>query len=385
MVANCKKRDGAQLRGEFDREGSVFSCTGGVQMAYQADRKFIPSLHGLRGIMAMWVVLYHTSPDGLGLFQVTRYGYFAVDVFFILSGYVLMHGHDRQFTRITSAEIVAFLQLRWWRVYPLCLVSVVLSVAAFYLAHHDWPPPEHVVASLLIADNWALSGIGVNTPAWSLGVEWLGYLAFPFVAYALFRLNRGQRLTLLAMLIGAAIAYMAWVGGGWDHIYGLPTVVRMATEFGSGCVLFTLSSEPRRWLHGRADLLVGGAVAGLTLVLLADMPLLALPFLILLVYGASLPQSPIGQFLLCSRIPLFLGRISFALYMTHKVVIYATDAVVGRPHLLLVRFACTFAVLAASLLLATVLCIAIEEPVRRWGRSRGRAVPIPGAVREGVS
>ena len=132
------------------------------------DRKFISSLHGLRGIMAMWVVLFHTSPGGVGPLHVTSYGYFAVDVFFILSGYVLMHGHDRQFTQITTTKIVSFLRLRWWRVYPLCFVSVILSVVAFYLAHHNWPPLGHAIASLLILDDWALPGLGVNGPAWSL-------------------------------------------------------------------------------------------------------------------------------------------------------------------------------------------------------------------------
>ena len=163
---------------------------------------------------------------------------------------------------------------------------------------------------------------------------------------------------------------------------GMSAIVRMATEFGSGCVLYTLTPKLPAWLGCRGDLVVGGAVAGLILVLLDGWPLAALPLLILLVYGSSLPQSPVGRFLLCARVPLFLGRISFALYITHKLVIYTVDISLGRPQPLLAKVACTSLVLAAALLLATFLCITVEEPVRRWGRNRTRTKAISGMVSE---
>ena len=122
------------------------------------DRQFVPALHGLRGLMALWVVSYHTTPTGLGPLHVTNYGYLAVDVFFILSGYVLMQAHAARFGRPTWAATRLFWRRRWWRIYPLCLVSVVLSIALFNALHDAWPGLDQI--GRILADSGRMGTAG---------------------------------------------------------------------------------------------------------------------------------------------------------------------------------------------------------------------------------
>lgn len=317
--------------------------------------------------MALWVVVHHTSPRGIGPLQIGKYGYFAVDVFFILSGFVLAHSHASHFDRLSWPRAISFWNLRLWRVYPLYLASVLLSIAVFRLVNQDWPEPLRVLESLAILDIWARPGIGLNGPAWSLGVEVIGYLLFPLIVCAMGRLSPGRLWAALAAVTLGSIAYVAWIGGGWHHLSGVPAVVRMATEFGIGCLLFALRPRAPAWLHRRADLAVFVASAGFLGVLLAGLPLLALPFLVLLVYGVA-SEGRWTTLLLGSRPALFLGRISFALYITHQLVQIVVVEVMGKSHSLPMKAAGSAVVIVASIGLAMVLCLKIEEPIRRWVR-----------------
>src|SRR3977135_1159967 len=88
-------------------------------------REKIDSLTGLRGIAALWVALYH----GVGALpiegaipavvrNIVGCGWLAVDLFFVLSGYVISYVHQRDFVRVTPSEYLRFLKLRIARIYP---------------------------------------------------------------------------------------------------------------------------------------------------------------------------------------------------------------------------------------------------------------------------
>lgn len=299
-------------------------------------------------------------------------------MFFILSGFVLAHSHARHFDRLSWSGAISFWKLRWWRVYPLYFASVLLSIVVFRLVNQDWPEPLRVLESVLILDIWARPGIGLNGPAWSLGVEWIGYLLFPLIVCAMRRLGPGRLSAALAGLTAGSIAYVAWIGGGWHHLSGVPAVVRMATEFGIGCLLFASRPWVPAWARRRADLAVVVASAGFLGVLLAGLPLLALPFLILLVYGVASDGPWTGR-LLGNRPALFLGRISFALYITHQLVQIVVVEAMGKSHSLPMKAAGSAIVLVGSIGLATVLCLTFEEPLRRRGRGGATNAAAGGA------
>lgn len=343
-------------------------------MTGKAGKGFLPTLHALRGIMAVWVLLFHTSPQGLGPLQVTKYGYLAVDIFFILSGYVLMRGQGSQSRLNSTAGLVSFWRARWWRVFPLYLVSVALSLVYFLYVRGTWPDGSRVVESLLLLDGWARPGIGVNSAAWSLGVEWLGYFAFPVIVYCVAELSCRQRFAVLVALSICATIYMALIGEGWDQTVGLPAVVRMAAGFIGGCLLYTLHVEEPAWLHHRSDLLAFVAFFGLLGLLLAGLSLLVFPVMLLIVYALA-QHGPWSTTLLCNVPILFLGRISFALYITHQIVIKTVTGFTGFPQSFTGKVASTILAVSCAVVVATFLCLSVEEPLRRWSHNKGKVRP----------
>ena len=54
-------------------------------------------LHGLRGFLALWVLALHCTSSNIGFINIHKYGYLAVDMFFVMSGFILMHAHNRDF------------------------------------------------------------------------------------------------------------------------------------------------------------------------------------------------------------------------------------------------------------------------------------------------
>ena len=95
----------------------------------------LPSLTPLRGIAALWVVVFHfcwrfpnMQPDDYG---VVREGYLAVDMFFVLSGFVISHVYKDVFAKeCTARRYCDFLKARIARIYPLHLVMLMLFIAA---------------------------------------------------------------------------------------------------------------------------------------------------------------------------------------------------------------------------------------------------------------
>jgi acyltransferase len=95
----------------------------------------IPALTGLRGVAAVWVMLYHmfTGRD----IPVVEFGYVGVDIFFVLSGFVLAHVYLRDPGLTTGEGYLRFLGVRLARVYPLhvltlvCLLLITIALPGF--------------------------------------------------------------------------------------------------------------------------------------------------------------------------------------------------------------------------------------------------------------
>src|SRR3954469_8392305 len=156
----------------------------------------VSSLTGVRGVAALWVVLFHIQSFGgeLGLnalygLPVLRAGWAGVDLFFVLSGFVLMLVHERDFPRLRWPPLLRFAWLRFFRIYPLATI-VLLLILALTLVDRDFTaewthmsvPPNFTVPSffrtMFLATRWWSPTDGDwNQPVWSLSVEILGYVA----------------------------------------------------------------------------------------------------------------------------------------------------------------------------------------------------------------
>jgi acyltransferase len=327
-------------------------------------RQFIPSLHGLRGLMAAWVVAFHGTTSPIFGITIFKFGFLAVDVFFILSGYVLMHTHAATMAQPSLGPTQKFFVRRWRRTIPLFLACFILEVMTFVYINGALPSYRRAIESLFLMEGWISEGMDLNNPMWSLGVEWIGYLIFPVVALYVVRM----RSPFVCMGLLACLSLAEIVGFGAAGIqtldYTIPrfAVLRMASGFLSGCVLWQLHQIRSNHSYNDCSLIV--AVMGAALLLAYGPQTAVLPFLVLLVHGV-VQAGRIGTRLFGNPVVLFLGRVSFALYLCHYLIMHLIHSVQPTGLSMVEREGYTIAFYAVSLVSAFALCKAIEEPMRR--------------------
>jgi peptidoglycan/LPS O-acetylase OafA/YrhL len=349
----------------------------------------IKALTGIRGLAAFWVMLLHLQnyrPHGLlgvaGLRQLSRDGWLAVDLFFVLSGFIMMHVHGFDFVRPSLDRAKRFYLLRFIRIYPVHFVVLVLHVPLPLLALRAGKAvsasafsSHSFLLSLFMLNGWGFSGSdGWNVPSWSVSSEWFAYLLFPLTAAAVHRVRTRR----LALAIGIAILVSALVLGGfvsdWRQ-YMLPfwgVLVRVSTEFALGCLAYRFYTRPIR--PGTAELaaeLSLAAIVGISLMSLrATFNVLTIAAFVTLIIGLSQANGPVAS-VMKSRIMVYFGRISYSAYIVHALVLavyaraiqrIASNAGLGVETLIVIGFA---VLVVAS---AHVLYSMVEEPARRWLR-----------------
>jgi peptidoglycan/LPS O-acetylase OafA/YrhL len=191
----------------------------------QAKSKFT-GLDVLRGIAAISVVLFHAS-EALKLPWLMPNGGLAVDVFFVMSGFVIAHAYE---SRIPELGFSGFLRLRAIRFYPLYMLGLSVGILRQLLVStsgsHELSCTEVILSTLaalvfLPAPPSAVSDsiAPLNGPAWSLVFEiWINSV------YALlFKFMTTPILFVAVVLAGASIvvAVMHGVGLGWPHWHDL--------------------------------------------------------------------------------------------------------------------------------------------------------------------
>lgn len=286
----------------------------------------LPALTGVRGVAALWVVAYHFTRG----VPVIERGALGVDLFFMLSGFILSYAHDgARAVRDWRAQR-DFLKLRLARIYPLYAATLLLLglyvladpgfADSYPLARQRWGL-DSFVASLLLVQNWGhFLPTCWNTPAWSLSAEWFAYLGFPLFQ----RLTRPARAVYLPLLLAAGclagfVAAMVALGIDRPDLAGTPGMARVVSEFAAGCLLFTA------WRNGLPTLGAWADAAALLLLAIAvlaggRLAWIALPgFALVLLLGAQ-GHGAIARAL--AQPPLvWLGKVSYSLYLTHWIVL----------------------------------------------------------------
>lgn len=144
----------------------------------------------------MWVLLFHVQSfaNGYGApwlksVPLLADGWVGVDLFFVLSGFILMFVHEADFGQLRGRVVVHFAALRFFRIYPLAtavlilIALLVLADAGFAVWYRKTHDPADLTAmaflrTLLLATRWYPPFVGDwNQPVWSLSVEIIGYCA----------------------------------------------------------------------------------------------------------------------------------------------------------------------------------------------------------------
>jgi peptidoglycan/LPS O-acetylase OafA/YrhL len=364
------------------RPGDKANETNKEMSNVNAAAKLIPGLTGLRGVAALWVVQFHlygTESQHLST------GYLGVDVFFILSGFVLSHVYAEKFRSASFGTYLSFLKARVARIFPLHLVvlsfvaMVVIALPGF--ADHYSNPDERFgltsfIASAFLIQNWFhWLPTSWNSPAWSLSAEWFAYLTFPIFVIATQRWRTiGVTLTLAIVSLCAFIALLI-VRKQYDPgVDGTTGMFRMGTEFGCGCLLYRAQALGMRILPIWAD---GITVALLGISLYVPGAIFLSLFCIAgLVLLAAQSRGPIAK-LLSIRPIVFLGEISYSIYLVHWLLIQISNWAAVRHHLMVQIGARDVCVVALTLVISYGTYDLIELRSRAWGRRIGLARP-PG-------
>ncbi len=271
-------------------------------------------------------------------------GYVGVDMFFVVSGYVITQLLLREAPKGVRLGLADFYSRRVRRIVPAATATLVatLAVGALLLGPNLNPDlPGDIRWASLFAGNFRLVVTGSNyfvpgvypsliTQFWSLGVEEQFYLCFPLVVFLIARfLPADRRLRVLSITLAAAIALSAW----WSaHISaGQPTLAYYSPftrfwELGLGCLLATLTAGRLTRTVRSERLAVGAGVLLLAIALLtlnsrsvypgskAWLPCASAA--LLLWAGAGGARTPVTHLL--STGPLgYIGDISYSLYLAH--------------------------------------------------------------------
>jgi peptidoglycan/LPS O-acetylase OafA/YrhL len=193
----------------------------------------ITTLTALRGIAALFVAGYHFNQyvlpvaDSQWTLAHLR-GYLWADFFFILSGFIMTYVYQKRFeTGITIKSFLAFMRLRFARLYPVHLLTlmwlIVLYLIVVKLCHVTLEPalqsvfnPPSIVLHLLMLHGfntvWSTTW---NIPAWAIGSEWLMYLLFPFLVF----LMQKKRVLFVILSFFAIFCFYIYVTTPMSDVY----------------------------------------------------------------------------------------------------------------------------------------------------------------------
>jgi peptidoglycan/LPS O-acetylase OafA/YrhL len=311
----------------------------------------LPSLTALRGVAAFWVVLYHYSVQSLPNLDVVPHtylihkGYLAVDMFFMLSGFVMTHVYHRAFSESVTRHYRSFLFARVARIYPLHLLILVLFVATALASQltsgatlgslRNVPLQGSESVSAFVANVFMVRGLDAgklswNYPSWSISVEFMAYLLFPFALPAIWRASDKAKI-VVALFLVSLLALLAFVTkGNFDQWDGPITLLRCLPEFILGTLLYCAFRAVPQGSFLSRDAMVFGVLLLIVLCLHAGAPdLLITCLFVVLVLTAVLNTGSFSA--LANLSPLiWLGDISYSLYLVHGFVQFATAKLLGH-------------------------------------------------------
>jgi peptidoglycan/LPS O-acetylase OafA/YrhL len=344
----------------------------------------LPELTSLRFFAAAMVVAFHytevfwTSAE-LQLTGLLGRAYLGVDFFFILSGFILTHVYLRSYAE-KRFNYVDFIWARLARIYPVHLFTTLfllgVLVTVWQLGFYEHAPTylRAVLANLTLTHAWGTLGHwSLNEPSWSISAEWGAYLLFP-AFLALTTVLRRWPFVFLAGAIGFVL--VAWpisfalFSKDYTHLAYDFGVLRILPTFVLGCAVYTVAASTA--LDRKpAQILLAAAI----LATLAAMHFFAHQLVIILAFGllvyaaAQIGRHRDASAKLDHPFMIYLGEISFSLYMVHRVVEHTLIELISRltgwekgPDMAL-------AAAVLSILAAAAVYQWIETPARKLMRA----------------
>lgn len=342
-------------------------------MRYRGD------IDGLRAVAVLPVVFFHAD---FGFFNG---GYLGVDVFFVISGFLITKILISEFEKETFS-IQSFYERRARRILPalffVLAITTILSVVFMnpvQLKNYS----QSLVSVLLFISNLFFyfeidyfSSAAEEMPllhTWSLAIEEQFYLIFPPLMFALFKFNKRIMLSLLLITGLVSYAIMLALGEFYNQSSSFYWPVARAWELAAGalCALLIGKTKPNKWCLNN----VGFILLLISLIFwpkeiahpngLVMLPVLATCFIILFPNENTLSHK-----VLTNRILVSIGLISYSLYLWHQPIFaFFRMKTVGHPSSLIFILA-----IFLSFLCAYVSYKFVETPFRDRRRFSNKTI-----------
>lgn len=386
----------------------------------------IKSLTGLRGIFAIWVLGLHLVTGLMidhipvelllpsWLISFFDIGYWGVDGFFILSGFILSYSYTQKLSdRLNFKIIFHYLWSRLARFYPVHLVILLLyvfiQVTGLHLIQQDCIPsaPSPIDCNASVAEiasgtknceiktditvfkcerfssinflkhfflvsSWTNSvDLTWNFPSWSISSEWFAYLLFPFIIIYISRIRSAFSALSLAFFVLSImtwrLAQLGYAPLGIDPEIGL---IRVTGEFLCGCLIYRyyVSSSFKKM----PSFYLGLVSTFLILFAKTLHTQWILPILLALVILSVAANNNIFSKLLSTKIMVWLGRISYSLYMSQLLTLELLGVIFNNSSTANTKVNATDIFIMLSFMTFSTISVAtffyylIEEPSRKW-------------------
>ncbi|MGO1561533.1 Lipopolysaccharide modification acyltransferase [Actinomycetales bacterium JB111] len=363
----------------------------------------MPGLDGIRALAIIAVLVFHMFPGLL------PGGFVGVDLFFVLSGFLITTLLLREIAKRGRIDLPAFWKRRARRLLPALFLVVIVSVPIAAIVERDLMVNigRQVLGALTFTSNWLEIAAGSSyadqtapqlfVNFWSLAVEEQFYLLWPLIAIVVIRLLRAPRaLAALTMAIAlvSAVLMAVLVDPGADptrvyygtdtHLFGLMFGICLAFLAQDSRGVLTTSG----WRAARSVVPVVGLVGLFAVARFV-------PFESVWTFrGGLFAASLAGTFLIASLLgsptwftkvmelgPMkWVGERSYGIYLWHWPAIVILDALVPTAPETGARVAIRFAAVVVTLGVSAASYAWLEEPVRRLG-FRGALAALGGAIR----
>ncbi len=343
-------------------------------------RPFRNDIQGLRGVAIIAVLLFHFGFGGI------NGGFLGVDIFFVISGFLITSILLRNTNSHPTSNLLAFYAKRFWRIFPAYIVVILFTLAAgwFFLLPDDLARLGRSAGfSSVFSSNFFFfkeSGYfdlsGIFKPllhTWSLAVEIQFYLVWPLLLL-LFSTIKNRTLASTLTIFFAAMLILSTALSIGDHKLAFFMMYTRLWEFAiGGWVAVKIAQDNERAPSSSSTIWGTVALATLLISFFAIDKGLTLP-----APGALIPALATGVLiylgarsaltfrLLSLPVLVWIGEISYSLYLVHwPLIVYLNYVLYPEPSLLVRALA-----LFACLPLAFLLYRSVEVPFRDRGKKQ---------------
>ena len=357
--------------------------------------KYLPSIDSLRALAVLAVIIYHVDVNYL------PGGFLGVDLFFVLSGYLISSLIIKEFRKTGTVNLYNFYIRRARRLLPAVYFMITVGLVVMVLFNEVLLRKSHLDAifGYIYSSNWwyifhkldYFDSFGAQSPfkhLWSLAIEEQFYMIFPLLFLLVnrkkkskdgtYKLNKNFLYVVLGLILVSLIAHILLFDiNNISRIYfGTDTRAFSLLVGVVGAILY-----PMERLHAKVTPQQNMLYSVVSLVSIATLITVMIytseyntllyrgGFLLVAILGLIVIISSGKQHTLMSRLlsfkpVVFIGKISYSLYLWHFPVLVLTTPIseIGNPNIFFVilRIVLTFAV-------AIVSYVFVETPIRKLG------------------